>query len=166
MAGPSRVCDRCKRRIDAELGAPIPTGRMALACLAGFGVAVVGAALWAGVQAATGYQLGIVAIAVGWGVATAMRKISGQGSRLLQVAAVFLVYVSISLAMIPEVAQSAGEGVVGWIVAVPLSFAMPFLMWSGGISAALWYLIVFFGFQRAWTGLSPARIHFTGPVSA
>ena len=109
MAGPSRVCAGCKTRIENELAAPIPLPRVALAALAGAGVAVGGAVLWALIQQATGYQLGIVAIAVGWAIATAMRKVTHQGSRLLQVLGVFFVYLCTSLAMIPEVASEIGR---------------------------------------------------------
>lgn len=167
QAGSARVCASCKRGIEGQLGMPVGIAGHVKASAAGF-LAVLGcAAIWAAIERATGYQLGIVAIGAGWAIAEVMRRVAGRGSRLLQVIGVFLVYVTIALASIPQMLDQLEQtGPLAWVIAVALSFAFPFLVWMEGVSAFIWYLIVFFGFRQVWSGLAPARVDFQGPYSA
>jgi len=65
---------------DAQLhAANIQQGKLLPGAAAGAIAAVIGAMLWAGVTMISGYELGLIAIAIGYGVAFGVRSV-GQGS--------------------------------------------------------------------------------------
>ena len=64
--------------MSTESAAPAASN-LPLGALAGFGAAIVGAAIWAAITAATGYQIGFMAIGVGFLVGFAVRVI-GKGT--------------------------------------------------------------------------------------
>jgi len=71
-------------------------GRFARALGLGFGAAVVGAGIYFGIAALTGYEFGLVAIVVGVLVGGAVRKGSnGRGGRRYQLLAMFLTYTAV-----------------------------------------------------------------------
>ena len=109
-SGGRTFCPDCKARIEKEL--TTNTGNFPKAVLFGAGGAFAGAVLYFGVTAITGYEIGLIAIAVGWLVGRAMQKGSGgHGGRRFQLVAVLLTYLSISGAyfgmLIKEVVSSA-----------------------------------------------------------
>jgi hypothetical protein len=72
------------------------------AILFGMGGAILGLIIYSAFAILTGIMIGYVALAVGWLVATAMKKGSqGAGGRRYQVAAVSLTYAAVSLSAIP-----------------------------------------------------------------
>lgn len=166
QAGAVRVCSTCKAGMEQYLGTPIGAAGYVRATAAGLGTAIACAVVWAVIEELTGYQLGIVAIGVGWAIGEVVRRVAGRGSRMLQVIGLLLVYLAISLAAIPQVlGQTEEGGAVAWIVAILISFAFPFLVWMEGASAFLWYLIVFFGFRRVWSALAAPNVQFEGPFT-
>jgi len=68
--------DRAK--VEMALQSLMAEENFLMATIAGSLAALVGAVVWAGITVATGYQIGIVAIAVGFLVATAIR-VAGKG---------------------------------------------------------------------------------------
>lgn len=81
------------------------------AALLGLGAAVVGAIVYYGVIALTGFEIGIVAILCGFIVGWGVRKgAAGRGARRLQVMAVALTYLSVGLAYSPLAFGSAFGG--------------------------------------------------------
>jgi hypothetical protein len=104
--GRKQVCARCRSAIEAhetaaraELRKPMQTVR---ALLFGLGAAVLGAILYYAVIAITGFEVGYVALAIGYGVGYAIRKATrGRGARRFQVIAVVLTYFAVGLAYIP-----------------------------------------------------------------
>src|SRR5258708_14613048 len=71
-AGKALVCPTCKTRLeDAKPVAPSPA-TIARATVFGIGGAIAGGILYYAVPALTGYQISIVAIAVGWLVGRAV----------------------------------------------------------------------------------------------
>lgn len=99
-------CPDCKARIEVELATN--KGNLPRAILFGAGGAFAGAVLYFGVSAITGYEIGLIAIAVGWLVGRAMQKGSGgHGGRVFQVIAVLLTYLSISAAYFGMVIKEA-----------------------------------------------------------
>ena len=69
--------------------APARSGDLLGGVLAGVIAAVVGAALWALVVAVTHYEIGLIAVVVGWGVGYAVHRFGGPASvNLAAVAAV------------------------------------------------------------------------------
>jgi hypothetical protein len=106
------LCERCKfARESAPEGSGI--GRFGLAFIAGFGAALAGSLLYFGVSALTGYEFGLIAIVVGFGVGKAVHWGSkARGGRRYQALAVALTYLSIVGTYVPPVFQqlkAAGE---------------------------------------------------------
>lgn len=94
-ANGATVCDGCRQQLERELTAPNRQWPLAIAL--GVGAAILGAILYFGVTAITGYEIGLVAIAVGWLVGRAIQKgTGGRGGRGYQVAAVLLTYLSVA----------------------------------------------------------------------
>ena len=95
------VCARCRGALDAPVSGSRGS-RLLKASALGFGAAIVGAALYFAIAAITGYEIGLVAIAVGFLVGTAVRKGSGgRGGRAYQVIAVTFTYFAIVSTYIP-----------------------------------------------------------------
>jgi hypothetical protein len=90
-AGKAIVCAPCKARVETAKPAQPTPGVIARATLFGVGGAILGALLYYVVLRATGYEIGLVAIAVGFIVGRAVQMgANGQRGRALQIAAVVL----------------------------------------------------------------------------
>ena len=86
------VCASCREKVAQHAAA----GSFITALLFGLGAAVVGAGIYFGIEALTGYEFGLVAIVVGLLVGTAVRKGSrGQGGWRYQVLAIGLTYLAV-----------------------------------------------------------------------
>ncbi len=91
-------------RPDAE------NGNVPRALLYGSGAAVAGCLLFYAVSVLTGFQFGLIAIAVGYLVGKAVRKGSGSlGGRKYQVMAVLLTYISIASTNLPAITKIFSE---------------------------------------------------------
>jgi hypothetical protein len=109
--GDEAVCARCKSTIEDD-AAPVRQWSLVMrAALFGFGAAIAGGALYYGVIAITDFEIGIVAIAIGYMVGYAVRKgARGRGGRRLQVTAAGLTYLSVGMAyLILVTASVVGE---------------------------------------------------------
>ena len=106
--GGRHACARCVDAAAREMK-PVREPRVLLrAALFGLGAAIAGAAVYYGVIAITSFEIGIVAILIGWMVGRAVRAgARGRGGRRLQVLAVALTYVSVSLAYLPIAMEGA-----------------------------------------------------------
>ena len=90
------TCQRCRSQTLAGWNRGSPGGRFAKALGLGLGAAVVGAGIYFGIAALTGYEFGLVAIVVGVLVGGAVRKGSnGRGGRRYQLLAMFLTYTAV-----------------------------------------------------------------------
>lgn len=104
------ACARCKSQVEEQSQSVREWGTVLRAGAFGFGAALVGAAVYYGVIALTGLEIGLVAILSGYLVGGAVRKGAGdRGGRRLQVLAVALVYLSIAFAYAPLAVQSFME---------------------------------------------------------
>lgn len=103
QVGDTVACTRCRNeRAAGPAGSRI--GRFSKAIVFGLVAGTVGAAIWYGVRRLTGYEIGLIAIAVGFLVGAAVRAGSGgRGGRRYQVLAVALTYFSICLNYAPDV---------------------------------------------------------------
>lgn len=87
------ACQRCRGQIMAAWNRGSSRRRFAKALGLGVAAAALGAALYFGIEAVTGYELGLVAIVVGLLVGSAVRKGSnGRGGWRYQALAMFLTY--------------------------------------------------------------------------
>ena len=95
------LCAQCKQRADSGTGGGDSSraGRVARAALYGSGAALAGAALYYAVAALTGYEIGLIAIAVGYMVGLAVRIGSrGRGGWRYQTLAVVLTHFAVGIA--------------------------------------------------------------------
>jgi hypothetical protein len=99
-------CERCKTEVELQQASGSGVGRFLRAALYGTGAGALGAGLWYGVRALTGYEVGLIAIVVGLMVGGAVRKGSGgRGGWAYQGLAMFLTYGSIVSTYVPFIVQ-------------------------------------------------------------
>lgn len=105
-------CAGCKQKAERNSG-PIRDWSLTLrASLFGFGAAIVGALIYFGVIAITQFEIGIVALLIGWMVGWALRKgAGGRGGRRLQVIGAGLTYFAVALAYLPMVFKASIDGI-------------------------------------------------------
>lgn len=160
LLGPHVVCPTCRELLIAHQQ---PAGAAALArgALYGSGAALLGSIGWYAVTVATGAEWGIVAIAVGWLVAWAVRQGAG-GGRAQQVLAVALTYLAVVGTQLPQIWQPGGE-----VAAVVTVLLLPVLLaLSADVSSVLWFVIVGIALWGAWRRTAGVRLDFTGPFAA
>ena len=165
---------------------------LARACLFGFGAAIVGAVLYYAVIAITNFQIGLVAIAIGYIVGYAVhRGAGGRGGRRFQVLALVLTYWAVGLAYTPlafqEMSQETQEASPAAEAAAPVSedasdatsdssfafamlmllaftVALPVLSVVGSLpSGLISAAIIAFGMHQAWRMTAAPNVEITGP---
>jgi hypothetical protein len=100
-------CTSCRAKIEQSIEKLRQSGSLARAALFGLGAAIVGALIFYGVSAATGYQFGLIAVVVGLMVGKAVRKGSGSmGGRKYQALAMVLAYFSIASTYVPPLTKA------------------------------------------------------------
>ena len=150
-----RTCVPCGTALRDGVGTS--GGRVGRALLFGLGAAAVCSLVWWGIREATGYELGLIAIAVGWLVGIAVRNGSGhRGGAGYQALAILLTYSSIAVTYIPLIVAElthpanpdALSSVAATLIAVPFAFAMPVLqLFEGGV---IGFFILLFALYEAW----------------
>jgi hypothetical protein len=181
------ACERCKADVELALQRSAGSGSVMTAILLGSLAGLAGAAVWYGVRAVTDSELGIIAIAIGWGVGTAVRSASGgRGGRGYQVLAVLLTYFWIAANYVPDLVGSANQSsseagsegqpaasadaerpasaplVARIAIAMLLALALPFMM---GFENVIGLLIIAFGLYQAWQMNQRVAIAVEGPFS-
>jgi len=187
------VCPLCADRIQSGQQAP-PALSLARAALYGAGAALGGCLLYATVAIATGLEVGLIAIVVGYMVGKAIRHASnGLGGRPQQILAVTLTYFAITTSYIPvfvyhnmkhpdqtlesgqtEVrSEESPEGALKRIsvsraigILLLLAAVAPFLSLGSGISGLISLFIIFIGLQRAWRLTGRSEILVMGPYES
>jgi hypothetical protein len=92
------ICLECRQHIEASLRGGSGLARFLKSSLFGFAAAILGAAIYFIIARATGYNIGLVAILVGFIVGAAVRKGTGnRGGLAYQFLALFLTYIAIGL---------------------------------------------------------------------
>jgi hypothetical protein len=106
----SVICPACKGRLEAELMGGSGSARFLKASGLGFGAALLGAAIYYAILALTGYEVGLVAILVGWLVGRAVHHgAGGRGGWAYQALAVGLTYFAIVSTYIPMIVKGLKE---------------------------------------------------------
>jgi hypothetical protein len=101
------ICKSCAASLS---GSKQGRGSLVRASLFGAGAALLGTIAWYAITKISGYQLGLVAIAVGLFVGRAVRKGgSGLGGWRYQALAMVLTYVSITASYVPLILSQARE---------------------------------------------------------
>ena len=104
------TCAGCAAQVQQLLTGKPGSGVWLRATARGLGAALLGSAIYYGVRALTGYELGIIAIAVGYIVGNSVRKSAGgRGGWRFQALAVGLTYLSIACNYLPDLLKIASE---------------------------------------------------------
>ena len=168
------VCAACHQRLLDAFQQRLATGSFGRAALAGLGAAVVGAGIYLAVRSATGYQVGLISILVGYLVGRAVNwGSSGRGGGLYQALAVALTYLAIVSTYIPLLYQAqaadpahppvAGAGLLAVILNAVLTMvaaaAVPFM---GGVRV-VGLIIIAIGLYEAWKLNRRPLLRVSGP---
>ena len=160
--GKSVVCGACKAATEQSAPAKASPAVLARAALFGLGGAIAGALIYYAVLAA-GYELAIVAIAVGFFVGRAVQLGSrGQRGRAFQIMAVILTYVGIGAGYAPQAFKHGDFTVINGIIA---AVALPIIVVVTGFPRTiLTAIIIAVGLWQAWQmNHAPPRPVFHGP---
>jgi hypothetical protein len=103
------VCAKCKQIAERSGQSQRSSGTFIKAFLLGGLAAVIGAAIYYGVIAITNFEIGLVAILIGFMVGAAVRIGASGGGRRYQVLALLLTYFSVGLAYTPLAIKGAME---------------------------------------------------------
>jgi hypothetical protein len=104
------LCAGCRDRVEAAYRGGSPFGRASKALAFGTAAAAAGAVLYYLIIRMTGYNIGLVAIVVGFMVGRGVRTGSGnRGGRFYQFLALFLTYCAISAMHIPYILEAFGN---------------------------------------------------------
>jgi len=185
------TCGTCHATIGTLMQTPRGAGPLLMAALFGAGAGIAGAIIYYAVIAITKFEIGIVAILIGYMVGYAVRKgAGGRGGRRFQVLAVALTYTAVGLAYVPMAVSVASKGgtavttakaspssesaddggasapslVKFIVVVIGLVFALPVIVVVGNLpGGVISAAIMFFGMRQAWrmTGTPPLVI--SGP---
>ena len=163
------LCERCKAELELHANQGSGAGRFLRATVYGLGAGAVGAGIWYAVRATTGYELGLIAIGVGYFVGIAVRKGSnGRGGWGYQALAMFLTYASVVSTYIPEIMTALRQGAdkgppllaISLVLAFIFAFAAPFL---GGVENIMGIVIIGIALYEAWKMNKKASLEITGP---
>ncbi len=184
-------CEPCRNGVMTSLQAGSGVSRMVKALLLGSVAAALSAVVWYAVVKLTGYELGIIAVAVGVAVGGAVRMgAERRGGWAYQTLAVALTYLAIAASYVPwvieefesksaaaaahtddaqaEVAPAAASGdappasrAAVLVGAIVLSVMIPVLQVMDGGFIGL--LIVLFALYEAWKINKRQTIAFSGP---
>lgn len=166
-----QVCPACAHRVASHQQSP-PAHSLLKSALYGSAAALAGFILYVAVEFVTGWEIGIIAIAVGYMVGKAIRHASnGLGGRPQQIMAVLLTYFAISFSYVGvAIAHSAkAHAAIGMSDAgsmlLPLAWlglAAPFLSLSNPMNLISLF-IIFIGLRQAWQLTGRSNLVITGP---
>lgn len=152
------VCSACRAQMESV------RGNFGSAVAFALGAGAVGWAIYYGILAATGYELALISILVGFMVGRAVNRASdGLGGRAYQALAVIVTYLACTMAFLPmilaegERVAAGGAGVLG---AVVLALILPFLAIT---ESPIGIIILGVGLWEAWRSNTPAELNFSGP---
>lgn len=185
-----QVCPTCAQRIESHQQAP-PAHSLLKSALYGGGAALAGCIIFATIEIVTGWQIGLIAILVGYMVGRAIRHASrGLGGRPQQILAVLLTYFAISFSYVgvaishavkqnadrqtavasapaavqPVQTQEHQTTSAGSLLLVLawLGLAAPFMALSNPMNLISLF-IIFIGLRQAWVLTGRTDIVVTGP---
>jgi hypothetical protein len=154
------ICAPCRGKLEAfARGDGSGTLRFVRALLFGLVGAAIGAGIYYAILALTGYEIGLVAIVVGWLVGRGVSMgANARGGALYQALAIVLTYIAIVSTYIPLAIK---EGVnLPPVVMFITALMLPFL---SGIQNIIGIAIIGFALYQAWSMNKRLAINLTGP---
>lgn len=182
------TCAACRTTLGTLLETPSGIAPIVKASLFGMAAGIAGAIVYYAVIAITNFEIGIVAILIGYMVGYAVHKGAGGGGRRFQVLAIALTYGAVALAYAPIVVKAAIEArqteapvaasaaadtteaqpsrppVIAVVFLLGLIAALPVVVVVGGLpSSLISAAIIFFGMRQAWKMTGKPPLVITGP---
>ena len=179
VAGAALVCTPCRGKLEVAEKSGSGSARALRSTAFGLGAAALGTLVYWGVIALTGYEIGLISIAVGFAVGIAVGIGNGnRGGRGYQFLAAGLTYLSIVAAWIPGILDALSRDETGAVVdtglveralmtlfAFGLAIVSPFIsLASDPVGGILGILILGFGVLQAWRMNAGSPLVFEGPL--
>ncbi|MEO5821951.1 MAG: hypothetical protein ABIT71_15725 [Vicinamibacteraceae bacterium] len=159
-------CEACTASIRQAHGGRPGGAAFARALGAGLGAGAVGSTLYYLVAKISGYQLSIIAIAVGFLVGRAVRwATGGRGGVTYQVLAVVVTYIAIAFSWLPFLAENepGALGITDVVLQTPFILSLPVMI---GLERPFSLVIVGIGLWEAWKFTAPVPLAISGPFAA
>ncbi len=159
-------CEACTVSIRQAHGDSPGGAAFGRALGAGLVAGAVGSSLYYLVAKISGYQLSIIAIAVGFLVGRAVRwATGGRGGVIYQVLAVVLTYAAIAFSWVPFLAEreSGRVGVLDIVLQTPAILSLPIMI---GLERPFSLVILGIGLWEAWKFTAPVPLAISGPFAA
>jgi hypothetical protein len=174
------ACARCRTRLQRELDGAFSRAHFLGALQYGALAAAAGSVAWIVISKVTGYEIGIVAIGIGYLVGKAVRKgAGGFGGTRYQVLAMVLTYSAIALASLPAIFEALRESpkhaaaaaaapagilalIAAWAFVLGVALASPFL---GGAQNFMGLIIIGIGLYEAWKLTRAVPVQVLGPFA-
>jgi hypothetical protein len=168
------LCPACKAQVEQVLGGRPGAAGFLKALGGGVLGGLTGALIYYAVRAVSGYEIGIIAIAVGWLAGKGVNWGSGwRGGALYQTLAMVLTYVAIVSTYVPAVLEGLRQsadapnpldhGIIGLIFFALFMLALPFL---AGLENVIGIIIIAIGLYEAWRINKRVAVAITGPFHA
>jgi hypothetical protein len=162
------VCPRCRDAVLASRARGSAAGRFGKALLYGIGAAIAGAVVWYVVERFR-IHAALVTILMGWLVGRGvLRGSNNRGGVPYQLLAVLLTYLSVALAVVPDVIQEyrADPTVISGglpVVVILLSVIVLIAPVRMSTHSVLTGIIIAIGLWQAWKINRARRLTFNGP---
>jgi hypothetical protein len=157
------VCDSCAAQVQAELAAEQRTGaRFPMALAGGAAGALVGAVIWAVIVVATNYEIGYVAVLVGYLAGHGVKLGAGKGrGQTLQIAAAGMAVFGLVIAkyfILAHIVVSDPQGAELGLGYFSPGLFMLFLQNIGSSLSLFDLLWIAFALMTAWRIPAPSKI--------
>ena len=159
-------CEACTASIRRAHGDSPGGAAFGRALGAGLVAGAIGSSLYYLVAKISGYELGIIAIAVGFLVGRAVRwATGGRGGVIYQVLAVALTYAAIAFSWVPFLAErGAGSvDVLDIVLRTPFILTLPIVI---GLDRPFSLVILGIALWEAWKFTAPVPLAIAGPFQA
>lgn len=167
LAGGQPVCPSCASNVRQELEAERGMGTFPVALAVGAAGAAIGAAVWAAIVVLTNFEVGYVAVGVGFLAGVGVKFGAGKArNQMLQVAAALLAVGGLVLAkyfifahFVSQIVLEDGGGTIGWFDPGLIQAFPGALMEISSPFDILWIVLAV---SAAYRVPAPSGITFTG----
>lgn len=161
QANGQTICPNCRNQVSRIGVGGSEAARFGNASVAGILAGVVGFFVYYLTQVITGWDIGLIAIAVGWAVGAAVRWGSeGRGGQTYQFLAAGITYVAACATYLPSILEHTKLSLISAFV---LAMQAP---WLEGARNIIGWIILGFAVYQAWIMNRKMNIEISGPFFA